>query len=78
MIGNRAIAVGNWSSLQGAAARWSLRYRHDRGADDLASQQPERVQQMIMQWETWQTGTIDSLRSGNRQLRRRKRRMPVN
>jgi arylsulfatase A-like enzyme len=54
--GNRAIRVGNWKLVaKGPAGKWEL-YDIDRDRaelHDLASQQPERVQQMVAQWETW-------------------------
>lgn len=54
--GNRAMRVGSWKLVaKGPAGNWEL-YDIDRDRSemhDLASQQPERVQQMVAQWETW-------------------------
>jgi arylsulfatase A-like enzyme len=54
--GNRAIRVGNWKLVaKGAAGKWEL-YDIDRDRaeqHDLAAQQPQRVQTMVAQWETW-------------------------
>jgi arylsulfatase A-like enzyme len=54
--GNRAIRVGNWKLVaKGPAGKWELYdIDHDRAEmHDLASQQPQRLQQMVTQWETW-------------------------
>lgn len=54
--GNRAMRAANWKLVaKGPAGKWEL---YDISRDrsemhDLASQQPERVQQMAAQWEAW-------------------------
>jgi arylsulfatase len=61
--GNRAIRVGDWKLVaKGPAGAWEL---YDIAADrtelmNLAAEQPERVRQMVAQWEAWakRTGTI--------------------
>ncbi|HMC12309.1 MAG TPA: sulfatase-like hydrolase/transferase, partial [Pirellulaceae bacterium] len=54
--GNRAMRVGNLKLVaKGPAGPWEL-YAIDRDraeVHDLASQQPERMQQMVGQWEAW-------------------------
>jgi arylsulfatase A-like enzyme len=54
--GNRAVRDGRWKLVaKGPAGAWEL---YDMEADrselhDLATRQPERVQAMVKQWETW-------------------------
>jgi len=54
--GNRAMRKGKWKLVaKGSAGPWEL---YDMEADrtemhDLADQQPERLAEMIAQWETW-------------------------
>jgi len=54
--GNRAMRVGKWKLVaKGPAGAWEL-YDIDRDRieqHDLASQEPERVRQMVSQWEAW-------------------------
>jgi arylsulfatase len=61
--GNRAIRIGKWKAVAvDPAGRWEL---YDLDADrtemrDLAAQHPERLKQMVEQWEQWarRTNTI--------------------
>jgi hypothetical protein len=54
--GNRAIRAGKWKLVaKGPKGQWEL---YDMEADrtelhDLASGQPERVKELVAQWETW-------------------------
>jgi arylsulfatase A-like enzyme len=54
--GNRAIRVGNWKLVaKGPAGKWEL-YDIDRDRTelhDLSSQQPQRLKEMVPQWEKW-------------------------
>jgi arylsulfatase len=54
--GNRALRKENWKLVaKGPAGEWEL-YDIDRDRAELhnlASQQPERTQQMVAQWEAW-------------------------
>jgi arylsulfatase len=54
--GNRAIRIDNWKLVaKGPAGKWEL-YDIDRDRAELhglASQEPERVKQMIEKWEAW-------------------------
>jgi arylsulfatase len=54
--GNRAMRVGKWKLVaKGPAGPWELYdIDHDRiEQHNLVSQEPERVKQMVAQWETW-------------------------
>ncbi|MEI7730347.1 MAG: arylsulfatase [Verrucomicrobiota bacterium] len=54
--GNRAIRIGAWKLVaKGPAGKWEL---YDMNADrtemhDLAAEQPERVRELMAQWEAW-------------------------
>jgi arylsulfatase A-like enzyme len=54
--GNRAIRVANWKLLaKGPAGKWEL---YDIASDrtelvNLVAEHPDRVRQMVAQWETW-------------------------
>jgi arylsulfatase A-like enzyme len=54
--GNRAIRVGDWKLVaKGPAGKWELYHiANDRTElHDLATEQPQRVQDLRKQWETW-------------------------
>lgn len=54
--GNRAVRDGRWKAVaKGPGGRWEL---YDMEADrtemqDLARKEPERLRQLVLQWETW-------------------------
>jgi len=57
---HRAIQMGNWKAVKTSASAWEL---YDLSADrtessDLGTKQPDRLKQMVDQWNTIQTGFI--------------------
>jgi arylsulfatase len=61
--GNRAMRAGDWKLVaKGPAGKWELyNIATDRTElNDLAAKEPERMRQMVTQWEAWakRTGTI--------------------